>query len=337
MQSGSHAGKRASGTKRVGELVLDVDRSPCSSTPFVILAQLATVARRTAGPDSPAVRFARMTGSSHFGMRVSDEPKHSRTMVSLHQGWRTARSACAGKSRQIECPARLECRRGLGIHVPNRSRNSANSGIALASSCTNQAGQVRRSSTALMAVALSTAASSTIGMRSSTTVRRIPRTAEAVGEVRPRDPRVNGFGATATGPRTNRIRFSAKGDDVGAVVPESDGGPPSRLGKRVCVSHPLAKAPFVRVFGVGHVNACRANVPVGFGVLSHDTIVGEAIPSGAPLRQCVGDHTEHGAAVTGLSRILYQARLRDGQSSESDPGASGPASSSMTLLRVVGR
>ena len=39
----------------------------------------------TAGPGHRRRRFARMTGSSHFGMR-SDEPKHSRTMVSLHAG-----------------------------------------------------------------------------------------------------------------------------------------------------------------------------------------------------------------------------------------------------------
>jgi hypothetical protein len=46
--------------------------------------KLATVAADSrTGP--PEARFARTTGSSHFGMR-SDEPKHNRAMVSLTPG-----------------------------------------------------------------------------------------------------------------------------------------------------------------------------------------------------------------------------------------------------------
>ena len=39
----------------------------------------------TAGSGAPVSRFSRITGSSHFGMR-SDEPKHSRAMVSRTPG-----------------------------------------------------------------------------------------------------------------------------------------------------------------------------------------------------------------------------------------------------------
>ena len=71
--------------QRVGQLVLDVDGLALLVDAFGVARPAGDGRRRQPDRTHPCSRFSRITGSSHFGMR-SDEPKHSRAMVSLTPG-----------------------------------------------------------------------------------------------------------------------------------------------------------------------------------------------------------------------------------------------------------